>query len=196
VTGRRTALGMVMAVLVLAGTACGSDSNDETSSTTTEVGAITIGDPWCRTSPDMTDRGACYMTIENATDDTTALVSASVPSSVAGKVELHETTAADSSNDTTMSDDTTTGGMGTADTSMSGATTSDMTDSTAAGMMAMRPVSQIDVPAGETVALEPGGYHVMLLELVAPLQTGDAVQLTLTFEDGTTQTVSAEVRTS
>jgi len=178
--------GMVVAALVVAASACGSDSSDETSATTTEAGAITVSDPWCRTSPDMTDRGACYMTIDNGTATATALVGASVPSSVAGKVELHETAAADSSNDTSMANGT----------SMSGGTASDLTDSTAVGMMTMRPVTQIDLPAGEAVSLEPGGYHVMLLELVAPLQTGDTVALTLTFDGGATQTVSADVRTS
>jgi copper(I)-binding protein len=62
------------------------------------------------------------------------------------------------------------------------------------GMMTMRPVERIDVPAGETVALEPGGYHVMLLDLAAPLEVGATVEVTLTFESAGTQVVTADVR--
>jgi hypothetical protein len=51
-------------------------------------------------------------------------------------------------------------------------------------IMRMRPVeSGIDIPAGETASLEPGGYHVMLLDLFAPLVAGEAISLTLTFEN-------------
>ncbi|MGK7866372.1 copper chaperone PCu(A)C [Falsiroseomonas sp. E2-1-a20] len=50
------------------------------------------------------------------------------------------------------------------------------------GVMRMRPVPAIDVPAGETVTLGPGGLHLMLLELRAPLNQGEAVPVTLVFE--------------
>ena len=36
---------------------------------------------------------------------------------------------------------------------------------------------------GKTVELKPGGYHVMLMALKAPLKEGDAVPVTLTFKD-------------
>jgi copper(I)-binding protein len=50
------------------------------------------------------------------------------------------------------------------------------------GVMKMRPVQKIPLPAGRTVELKPGGYHLMLMELPHPLQAGDKVQLTLTVE--------------
>jgi copper(I)-binding protein len=50
------------------------------------------------------------------------------------------------------------------------------------GVMRMRPVPAIEVPAGETVTLGPGGLHLMLLELRAPLNQGEAVPVTLVFE--------------
>lgn len=48
--------------------------------------------------------------------------------------------------------------------------------------MKMRAVAGIDLPAGKTVELKPGGYHVMLIELKAPLKAGDVVPLQLIVE--------------
>lgn len=64
------------------------------------------------------------------------------------------------------------------------------------GMMRMREVAGIALPAGEPVALEPGGYHVMLLDMPAMLAPGTEVAITLTFASGATTTVTAEVRES
>lgn len=50
------------------------------------------------------------------------------------------------------------------------------------GIMRMRPVPDIPVPAGGTVTLAPGGMHVMLIGLTAPLRAGDRIPVTLTFE--------------
>lgn len=50
------------------------------------------------------------------------------------------------------------------------------------GVMKMFPVDGIDVPAGKTVRLASGGYHVMLTNLQKPLNAGDKVPLQLTFE--------------
>lgn len=51
------------------------------------------------------------------------------------------------------------------------------------GIATMRPVENgIPIPAGKTVKLEPGGYHLMLKKLKEPLKQGDSVPVTLTFE--------------
>jgi len=50
------------------------------------------------------------------------------------------------------------------------------------GIMKMRQVSAVDVPAGGMVMLQPGGRHVMLFDLAQPLKEGDRYMLTLTFE--------------
>lgn len=51
------------------------------------------------------------------------------------------------------------------------------------GVMEMRPLADgLEIPAGETVALEPGGYHIMLIGLKHDLNAGDTFDLTLTFE--------------
>jgi copper(I)-binding protein len=53
------------------------------------------------------------------------------------------------------------------------------------GVMRMRPASEgIEIPAGEQVTLEPGGYHLMLIGLNAPLAEGSSVPLTLVFDGG------------
>jgi len=49
-------------------------------------------------------------------------------------------------------------------------------------VMRMRSVVGIEIGAGETVALRPGGYHLMLVNLKHPLGEGEDVPLTLTFE--------------
>ena len=55
----------------------------------------------------------------------------------------------------------------------------EMTD----GIMKMRPVPEgVEIPAGETVNLAPGGYHLMLLELKKPITEGEMVPVTLEFE--------------
>lgn len=51
------------------------------------------------------------------------------------------------------------------------------------GMMEMRELEQIELPKGTPVSLEPGGMHVMLIGLKAPIKVGDKVLLTLTLKD-------------
>ena len=52
-----------------------------------------------------------------------------------------------------------------------------------AGVMRMSAISALPLPAGKAVELKPGGYHVMLMALKAPLKEGDTVPVTLTFKD-------------
>jgi copper(I)-binding protein len=49
-------------------------------------------------------------------------------------------------------------------------------------VMRMRPVPSIEVPAGQTVTLRPGGLHLMLIGLSGPLREGEAVPVVLRFE--------------
>lgn len=62
------------------------------------------------------------------------------------------------------------------------------------GVMRMRRIAHIHLPPKETVALQPGGLHIMLFDLTSPLNAGDQVPITLTFEDGSSKEISAEVR--
>lgn len=61
----------------------------------------------------------------------------------------------------------------------------------AGDMMKMRAVSALELPAGKTVELKPGGYHVMLMDLKSQLKAGDTVPLTLVIEgkDGKRETL-------
>jgi periplasmic copper chaperone A len=61
-------------------------------------------------------------------------------------------------------------------------------------VMRMRQIPAVELPAGKTVELKPGGYHLMFLDLPAQVKAGDQVPLTLTFEDrsGARQTVEVK----
>jgi copper(I)-binding protein len=50
-------------------------------------------------------------------------------------------------------------------------------------VMKMRAVDALELPAGQTVELKPGGYHVMLIDLKAQVKEGDVVPVTLIVED-------------
>jgi hypothetical protein len=164
--------------LVLALGACSDDSTDtSTSDGSTEAeetsGELEVSDVWARTSAEGQETGAAYLVVTGGAEDDT-LVGASVSADVAGTVELHETVPVDDAEGSDDSMGSSTGGM--------------------AEGMTMQPVPDIDVPAGEQVALEPGGLHVMLLELAAPLEVGDTFELTLTLEQAGEVTVPVEVR--
>lgn len=62
------------------------------------------------------------------------------------------------------------------------------------GTMKMRPVDGgLALPTGKAVSLSPGGYHVMLMGLKAPLKAGDTFPLTLNFQHAPPQTVTVTV---
>ena len=50
-------------------------------------------------------------------------------------------------------------------------------------VMRMRALDGLDLPAGQTVELKPGGLHLMFQQLKAPLQEGTQVPVTLVFQD-------------
>lgn len=61
-------------------------------------------------------------------------------------------------------------------------------------VMKMREVEKIELAPGETVKLQPGGLHVMLIGLKAPLKEGESFPLTLTFEKAGETTVTVPVK--
>jgi copper(I)-binding protein len=153
----RKRLAIAFALLMVFTAACGSDDG------------VTVDKPWARASASMANAGAAYMQLTSGEAD--RLMGASVDASVAGKVEIHETTAADMGEDS-----------------------SDGNGSEGMGAMMMQEVGEIALPAGETVALEPGGLHVMLLGLAVPLEVGDTFDLTLQFENAGDRVIEVEVR--
>jgi hypothetical protein len=58
------------------------------------------------------------------------------------------------------------------------------------GISTMRPVHEITIAPGKSVAFEPGGYHLMLMRPKHPLRPGGRLPVTLRFSDGST--LSAE----
>lgn len=64
-----------------------------------------------------------------------------------------------------------------------------------AGTMQMQHQSEgVEIPAGQTVLFEPGGLHIMLMQLNADLQPGDTLAVRLQFAEAGEITVQAEVR--
>lgn len=183
------------AVAALTLVACGGDDSQDTTSidapvTTDAPGTtavsmsteapmasdIEVTGAWARNSPMMATMGAAYMTIMSMNGD--RLLGASVASSIAASAEVHEVVPAEGS-DTSMA----MGDMG-----------GDMADDMASGEMVMREVDAIEIPAGEMAMLMPGGYHVMLIDLAAPLEIGQTFDVVLTFETAGDVTVAVEVR--
>ncbi|MBP6803518.1 MAG: copper chaperone PCu(A)C, partial [Chloroflexi bacterium] len=64
------------------------------------------------------------------------------------------------------------------------------------GAMGMRPVEGglISIPAGGTVELKVGGLHVMCIDKLRALETGEQIPLTLTFANAGEMVVNAEIR--
>lgn len=174
---RIAVLGVAAAAAVLP--ACGADDDGEAAdATTTTVEAsaeVVVENVWARTSPMNAANGAVYMVIRGGDVDD-ALVAAAVDPTVAAEVQIHETAMTDPAS-------------GDMDGEMG-------SDTTMAPTMEMRQVDSVAVPAGGSVSLEPGGYHVMLMGLPEPLEVGSTFELTLTFETAGERTVTVEVRDS
>lgn len=136
---------------------------------------VSVVDAWARPAAAGTN-SAAYFQLFNGSDEADALLSAQ--SSVARVVEIHETMMMDMSEH-----------MGEGD---------EMGDSegTEMGMEAMQMVPQdrVDIGAGETVVFEPGGLHIMMIDLQQDLAVGDEIDLTLNFESGLSLALTVEVK--
>jgi copper(I)-binding protein len=62
------------------------------------------------------------------------------------------------------------------------------------GVMKMRQVEKIEVPAGGETVLAPGGFHVMLIGLKQSLELGQMVDIKFNFDDGSSEQIQAEVK--
>src|SRR6185437_4304779 len=76
------------------------------------------------------------------------------------------------------------------------ANTAEVHESTSnGGVMRMRAISGgLAIPAGKTVKLSPGGYHIMMFGLHHPLKASETFPLTLTFAHSAPITVTVTVR--
>ena len=67
------------------------------------------------------------------------------------------------------------------------------TSTDAKGVTRMSHMEEVEIAAGETVALEPGGMHVMLMDLQRPMVEGESYTLSLDFADGTEASVDVPI---
>ncbi len=67
------------------------------------------------------------------------------------------------------------------------------TTTDANGVSSMAPAGEITIAPGETLSLEPGGLHAMLMQLQTPMVEGESFSMTLTFDDGGTVTVDVPI---
>lgn len=163
-----TIAAMLIAVAALGLAACGDDEESGTTAASTSAEAVSVSGPWVRITAPEAKTSAAYMTISSKDGD--VLKKVAVPAGVAGMAQLHETTT-------------------------SGGSMDSMDDATG-GMKGMKEVGQIDIPAGGSVQLKPGGYHIMLMDLAGPIAAGDTVPVTLTFEKAGQVTVDAVAKES
>jgi copper(I)-binding protein len=163
---------LIITTIVFCGAVLAACSSDDSSGD-----SVAVNDVWTRTTAPTATTGAVYMDLESADGD--RLVSASVPADVAGRTEIHEVVDGESMDGESMDGE-----------SMDGES-SEMPEA----MMGMRELEDgLEIPAGEEVSLEPGGYHIMLLELEEPIAEGDTIPVTLMFENAGEVQVEAEAR--
>lgn len=128
-------------------------------------GSVSVQDAWARPAAAGAN-AAVYFQLHNGSGQDDVLLGASSDSARA--VELHESMV-----------------MGTED--MEGMSESDQSGEDMEGMqmgdvMQMVPVESLTLGAGQDVVFEPGGYHVMLIDLPTALQEGDQINITLHFQ--------------
>jgi periplasmic copper chaperone A len=63
------------------------------------------------------------------------------------------------------------------------------------GVMEMRMLETMPLPAGKVVKLEPGGFHLMLVDLKKPLKAGEDIAFTLHIKDAKGNTRQMKVTT-
>ena len=173
-------LSVTAATLIAAGalSACGSSSGSNSTSSTASSSSsasgqqVAVTEPWVRATAPSAMTAAVYMTLKSEAGN--ALMGATVPSTIAGSVQLHKTTAT----------------SGTSTTKMSGGSTTSMSHTSTTSMLGMKQVMSIPLPAGKSVQLAPGGYHIMLMNLAKPITSGEQIPVTLKFAKGAAMTVT------
>jgi copper(I)-binding protein len=137
-------------------------------------GSVSVEDAWVRPQDNLENPSAGYMTITNNGSGDDVLVGASSPASE--RVEIHETMVIEPS-------------PAPSDSMEPGASMG-----TGGDMVGMVPVQEVDIPAGGTLTLEPGSFHLMFVGLRETLEPGDTVEVTLSFRDAGSVKVTAQVR--
>ncbi len=144
-------------------------------------GGLKTSGAWARQSMAMADTGAAYLVIENTGSEPDYLLGGSTPA--AKTIEVHETVDMSSA----MPAESMAEGMASA-------SPDPMASMSSSGMLGMQRIDRLEIPAGGSVELKPGSYHLMLIELTGELVVGDTIEMTLDFEQAGPVTVSAEIR--
>ncbi len=61
------------------------------------------------------------------------------------------------------------------------------------GIAIMESTDEVDVPSGKSIVFKPGGLHIMLEDLSAPLEAGSHIEVEIDFEHAAPQTVDVPV---
>lgn len=179
---RSTGVGIFLLAGTFLSVSCGgSDAPGSSSPAGVVPSGVSVSKAWARTSPMSTSVGAVYATISSSVDD--ELVGVSVDPWIAARAEIHETVSAELP-----------GEQGEDSSMPHGTKSSDSMTGQMSGQMTMAPIAALPIPAGTSVTMEPGGYHIMLFDLVGPLETGRTFQIVLTFAQAGAVTVSVDVR--
>ena len=148
--------------------------------------AVVAHDAWVRMPAPSKMETALYLVLENHSSQPRAVVSAS--SDAAAKLEIHEMK-------TVMKDDSMGKSGGPMNQSTGGSDSSMPMDKPASQpMMAMTPISKIEIPANGKITLAPNGLHIMMFGLKSRPAMGDKINVTLKLDDGFTVPVVAIVK--
>lgn len=176
-SGNRLLMSALAMVTILGG-ACGGGGR-----------TVEVTGAWARSSPAAVTTGAVYMNLTASQAD--RLLSVSVSPDIADQAQIHEVVAADH---TTLDqgDDTDHEAMDQSDDADHDAMHEEEMGSMSEVMTMRELTDGLELPANTTVELAPGGYHIMLIDLVEPLDAGDSFEVDLSFEGGT-ETVTVTV---
>jgi copper(I)-binding protein len=155
--------------------------------TVTAIAALTLIATSCGSSTSSTDTVAAETTLV-ATETTFTVDGAWARTS-----PMESTVGVVYMNITPSADDALVGAS--VDMAIAGMTQVHETTTAADGSMGMQEIASIPMTAGTPLALVSGGFHIMLMELAKPLETGTSIAVTLTFESGATTIVDVPVLT-
>lgn len=137
----------------------------------TDGGRVAVQEAWARPNA-AGNNGAVYLLITNGSSSEDVLLGAS--GELARAVEIHQSMLGEDS----AEDDEATSHEGMV---------------MGNDVMQMMPVESLSLAANESVTFEPGGYHVMLIELQQDLELGDTFEITLHFKQAGDVPVQVEV---
>ena len=144
-------------------------------------GGVQVENIWAR--PALAGQNsAIYFEIENTSDQDEVLLA--VRADTARAIEIHETRMMEMSKDDMPME---------SEGEMSDGEEMDMGEMQHEAMQMVQ-LMELPLAAGESLSFEPGGLHIMMIDLDADLNVGDSFKATLVFESGLEVEIQAEVR--